>query len=226
MTLALFDLDGTIISGSTGADLTVAMLKARRIGPHHAMAVAAVGLAQRLGITHGQDLLRTAATFFQGMTVAEAEGILGELYDRILKHRVYPSVRRLIVLHQAAGDTVAIISASPSMLLERFARDLGASFFLGSSQTPEDGRLPGVADEPVPYGWGKVLLARRLAADEGEDLGRASFYSDSISDLPLLEEVGHPHVINPDPRLSLTAWRRGWPITIALSGSTTTRSYR
>ena len=76
----------------------------------------------------------------------------------------------------------------------------------------EDGRLTGAIEPPACYGTGKVVWARRFAAEHGVDLGASYFYTDSISDLPLLEQVGHPVAVNPDPRLRRLATRRGWPI--------------
>lgn len=75
-----------------------------------------------------------------------------------------------------------------------------------------EGRLTGRVDRPICYGPGKVEHARRWAADHGIDLGASWFYSDSRSDLPMLEAVGSPEVVNPDPRLGFVARRRGWPI--------------
>ena len=65
---------------------------------------------------------------------------------------------------------------------------------------------------PVCYGAGKTYWAERFAAAEGLDLARSYFYTDSITDLPVLERVGEPRVVNPDPRLRRAAMRRGWPV--------------
>jgi putative phosphoserine phosphatase/1-acylglycerol-3-phosphate O-acyltransferase len=74
------------------------------------------------------------------------------------------------------------------------------------------GRLTGEVVEPVCYGQGKVVWAERFAAEWGVDLADSTFYSDSISDLPLMERVGRPVAVNPDMRLKRVARRRGWPI--------------
>jgi phosphoserine phosphatase len=76
----------------------------------------------------------------------------------------------------------------------------------------EDGRLTGRVTPPVCYGQGKVVWAERFAAEHDVDLDAGYFYTDSISDLPLLERVGHPVAVNPDPRLRRLADKRGWPI--------------
>ena len=83
---------------------------------------------------------------------------------------------------------------------------------LCSEVEERDGTLTGLLLPPPCYGPGKVVHAERLAAEQGIDLDRSYFYSDSYTDLPMLERVGEPRVINPDPRLSRAAKQRGWSV--------------
>jgi phosphoserine phosphatase len=76
----------------------------------------------------------------------------------------------------------------------------------------QDGRLTGRVVPPVCVGTGKIVWAERFAAEHDVDLSASFFYTDSISDLPLLERVGHPVAVNPDPRLRRLAAARGWPV--------------
>ena len=75
-----------------------------------------------------------------------------------------------------------------------------------------DGKFDGTHQRPACYGPGKVHWAEAFAAANDVDLARSFFYTDSYTDLPMLERVGKPVVVNPDPRLLRTARRRGWPI--------------
>ena len=75
-----------------------------------------------------------------------------------------------------------------------------------------DGRLTGKVVPPVCFGPGKIVWAERFAAEYGVDLSSSYFYTDSISDLPLLERVRYPVAVNPDPRLRRLARKRGWPV--------------
>ena len=84
--------------------------------------------------------------------------------------------------------------------------------FVCTHLVSEDGRLTGEVMPPVCYGPGKVVWGERFAAEHGVDLSASYFYTDSISDLPLLERVGQPVAVNPDPRLRRLARKRGWPI--------------
>jgi len=75
-----------------------------------------------------------------------------------------------------------------------------------------DGRLTGEVIKPLCYGEGKVHYAEVLAAADGIDLDGSWFYTDSFTDLPMLERVGNPRIVNPDPRLRRLARQRDWPI--------------
>ncbi len=86
------------------------------------------------------------------------------------------------------------------------------SCMLATRLEEEAGRFTGRVVDPICYGAGKVALAETWANEHDVDLGESAFYTDSISDLPMLERVKEPVVINPDPRLRLLAWRRGWRV--------------
>ena len=90
--------------------------------------------------------------------------------------------------------------------------DLGIGHFLVTELVVRDGRFTGQVIEPVCYGRGKAYWAERFAAEHGVDLARSYFYTDSITDLPVLDRVGHPRVVHPDPRLRRLAQRRGWQV--------------
>jgi HAD superfamily hydrolase (TIGR01490 family) len=115
--------------------------------------------------------------------------------------------------HQAQGHVVAIVSASTQYVVGPMAAYLGiAEQYVCTYLESSDGKLTGQVVPPVCYGEGKLLCAEQFAADHGVDLSASYFYTDSISDLPLLERVGHPVAVNPDLRLRRLARKRGWPI--------------
>jgi phosphoserine phosphatase len=77
-----------------------------------------------------------------------------------------------------------------------------------------EGRFTGELDGPFIYGPGKAQAIEKLAADRGYDLNLSYAYSDSVSDLPMMETVGHPVAVNPDSELDKLAHERGWPVVI------------
>jgi HAD superfamily hydrolase (TIGR01490 family) len=114
---------------------------------------------------------------------------------------------------QAAGDFTAIVTASTRYASAPLARELGIEGIVATEvEVDAAGCLTGEIVWPLCYAEGKVVRAERELSARGLALADASFYTDSITDLALLEVVAEPHVVNPDPRLRRVAERRGWPI--------------
>ena len=111
--------------------------------------------------------------------------------------------------HRARGERVCIISASPAYVVEPVAAALDADA-LCTRLAAVDGRLTGTLDGPMMHGQNKVVAARAYAAAHGVELSACRFYSDSVSDLPLLSAVGQPVAVNADPGLARHARRAGW----------------
>jgi phosphoserine phosphatase len=107
---------------------------------------------------------------------------------------------------------VVIISNATTYAVAPLARYLGVPHVLATQLEVRQGLFTGNYIEPLCFRHGKVFWAERLAAVLGGEVGRSTFYTDSITDLPLLERVENPRVVNPDPRLRSLAKKRGWPI--------------
>jgi HAD superfamily hydrolase (TIGR01490 family) len=115
--------------------------------------------------------------------------------------------------HRARGDVVAIVTGATPYMTRPLARHLGIDHIVTSElELDPDGRFTGRLVEPLCYGDGKLARARELAARLAFRLEDATFYSDSFTDLPLLEAVRTPVIVNPDPRLGRVARRRGWRV--------------
>jgi HAD superfamily hydrolase (TIGR01490 family) len=125
---------------------------------------------------------------------------------------VAASGRAEVARRRAEGLPTAILTGSTPYAARPLAKELGIDHVIASTLEIEDGRLTGRMEEPLCFGAGKLARAERFAAEHGIDLRKSSFYTDSISDLPVLERVGEPRVVNPDPRLRRIARQRGWPI--------------
>jgi HAD superfamily hydrolase (TIGR01490 family) len=153
-------------------------------------------------------LAQTAADQNEAQTAAVCQ----HFFDDMLVNYVAELAVRCIEEHRARGHIVTVVSASTSYVVAPVAAHLGVTDFLCTRLEVADGRLTGAIVQPPCYGVDKVWHALQFAQRHGGDLAQAYFYSDSISDLPLLEAVGHPVVVNPDPRLKPLASQRGWPI--------------
>ena len=125
-----------------------------------------------------------------------------------------PEANRLIDQHRHAGRATYIVSASPVELVDPLAAALGMTAGIGTVSEIVDGAYTGNLAGPFCYADGKVEAMQELARWEGLDLGQCYAYSDSYSDLPMLQAVGHPVAVNPDSKLERVAHRHGWPIVI------------
>jgi HAD superfamily hydrolase (TIGR01490 family) len=211
---AFFDLDKTIIAGSSALAFSRSF---RRQGMITRRAVLRSGYAQLLLVLSGADaatmesLRRRITALCAGWDVAQVRSVVAETLHEIVEPLVYAEATELIAEHRAAGDEVVVLSASGQEVVEPIAALVGADRCLASRMRVEDGRYTGEVEFYL-YGEEKARAAREIAAARGYRLEECRAYSDSITDLPLLEAVGHPTAVNPDKALRRVALERGWPI--------------
>lgn len=136
--------------------------------------------------------------------------IVEETLNEVVEPIIFREALELIEQHRAEGRKVVIISASPSEIVEPLSNHLKADAAISSKALLDpDGRYTGKM-QFYAYGPAKADAIRRMAAEEQIDLDKSFAYSDSATDVPMLEIVGHPVVVNPDRALARTAQLRGW----------------
>jgi len=211
MAIAFFDLDRTLLPVNS------AWLWMRYEVDHghitwRQVAHASVWLsAYHLGVATMDKPLRQAIAAYAGSYATDLRDRTRDFYERRLAGGYRPGGLRSLAAHRAAGEPVVLLTTSSTYLSELVSADLGLDGILCNAfEEDRDGRLTGRAVEPLCYGQGKVAAAARYAASQGCGLVDCAFYSDSLSDLPMLEAVGRPVVVEPDPRLRRLANRRGW----------------
>lgn len=211
---AFFDLDKTIIAGSSALAFTRPFLRHGLISKRAALRSA---YAQLLLVLSGadantMDVLRARLTALcTGWDVEQIRVIVEETLHEIVQPMVYAEATSLIAEHRAAGDEIVVLSASGAEVVEPIARLVGADRCLATRMKVVDGRYTGVI-EYYCYGEEKAQAAVQIAREQGYDLADCRAYSDSITDLPLLAAVGRPTAVNPDKALRREAEQRGWPI--------------
>jgi HAD superfamily hydrolase (TIGR01490 family) len=212
--VVFFDLDKTIIAGSSALAFSRPF---RRSGLISRRAALRSVYAQLLLVLSGADadtmdiLRRRITALCTGWEVAQIRAIVAETLHEIVEPLVYAEATELIAEHRAQGDEVVVLSASGLEVVEPIAALVGADRCLATRMGVAGGRYTGVI-EYYCYGEEKALAAAAIAAERGHRLEDCRAYSDSITDLPLLEAVGHPTAVNPDRALRREAVRRGWPI--------------
>lgn len=210
---ALFDLDKTLLDTSSGQLYALYLYRHGQMGRRELARILWWSMLSRLGLLDMREMIPRLLAGAAGDDEAE----MRRLCDRWFAEDVVPHVtergRLRVAGHREQGHVLALVSASTQYVVEPMAAYLGfPGQFVCTRLVSENGHLTGEVVPPACYGPGKVVWAERFAKEHEVDLSASTFYTDSISDLPLLERVGFPVAVNPDPRLRRLARRRGWPI--------------
>jgi putative phosphoserine phosphatase / 1-acylglycerol-3-phosphate O-acyltransferase len=210
---AIFDLDRTLLQGGTGPLLSRAMYDLGVVTRKLPGEGLLYGLFDLIGETLPSIFLARQATLlakgrdgatFDAAALAAAESIAAV---------VHPFALALIEQHHAAGRPVVLATTTPHHLIKPLADRLGFDHVIATRYSiNEEGRFDGSISGNFVWSRGKLAAVKEWAAREDVDLADSFAYSDSIYDLPLLSAVGSPAAVNPDPRLTLYAVARGWPI--------------
>jgi HAD superfamily hydrolase (TIGR01490 family) len=211
---AFFDLDRTLLRRSSALALAGAFRRHGVIGRGQ-LAKAAAWQLLFAARGAGAETVRKAAEdglmVLKGFRVDELRALVADAMEPVLKPLVYQEPLALIARHRERGEPVYIVSATLQEIVEELARELGFDGAIGSICEIEDGVYTGRSLRAA-HGEGKAAAVRELAAQEGFDLAASTAYSDSHTDLPFLEAVGEPIVVNPDRELRRIAVERDWPI--------------
>ncbi|MFN8545603.1 MAG: HAD family hydrolase [Candidatus Binatia bacterium] len=210
---AFFDVDGTLIARNSAQ---LYMRHMRRTGQARRRDVARTlyFLARyKLGMLDLDRALAASMDWVRGRAEAALRADCATWYAHDVRPHLVPEMVAAVEAHRREGHVVAIVTSATRYLAEPLGDDLGIEHLLVSQLVVRDGVFTGEVVRPICYGRGKIHWAERFAASHDIDLGASFFYTDSITDLPLLERVGEPRVVNPDPRLGRLAQRRGWPVT-------------
>ena len=211
---AFFDLDKTIIAKSSALAFSRSfyaggLLNRRSVLRNaYAQLVFLVGGADHARMERMRGFLSQMVVGWNVETVRE---IVTETLHSIVDPLVYDEAVTLIEEHHRAGRDVIIVSASGSEVVDPIGAMLGADAVIASRLAVRGGRYTGEI-EYYAYAENKAAAIRQMAEERGYDLARSYAYSDSVSDIHMLEVVGHPHAVNPDKELRRAARERGWPV--------------
>ncbi len=207
---AFFDVDGTLLAKNSGP---LYMKFLRRRGEIRRRDVARTFyfyLRYRLNLLDIDRALERSSVWIRGRLEAEIAQHCREWYRDMVRQYLQPEMVRRVSVHREQGHLVALLSSTTNYLADPLAEELGIEHLLVSRLVVRDGRFTGEAHKPICYGKGKLYWASRFAAEHQVNLAESFFYTDSVTDVPMLEIVGHPQVVNPDPFLRRVARQRGW----------------
>jgi HAD superfamily hydrolase (TIGR01490 family) len=210
---ALFDMDRTLVRKETASLYVRYQIEIGEASWADLVKTTFWVAQYTLGIL---DMPKVAEKVLQGIR-GVPETVLAARCDDWFSRYVEPHIadrgREAVARHRAAGDVCAIVTGTSPYASWPLARRLGIEHVVSSVfEIDGDDRFTGRYERPLCLGDGKAARAEALARRCGFRLEDAVFYTDSVSDLPLLERVGHPVVVNPDPRLRRIAEQRRWRI--------------
>lgn len=213
---AFFDVDNTLMRGASIYHFARGLAARKLFGPKDLLKMALSQVMFRIrgaeDADHIDAVREAALAFVAGHRVADITSLGEEIYDDTMADRIWEGSRELTQAHIAAGQRVWLVTATPVELAEILARRLGLTGALGTVAEEADGVYTGRLVGGLLHGEAKAAAVMALAEREGLDLAQCSAYSDSINDLPMLNLVGHPNVVNPDGQLRALARERNWPI--------------
>ena len=215
-TAAFFDLDKTIIARSSTLAFSRSFYQGGLINRRAVLRSAYAQFVYLVGGADHDQMERMRAylsSMCAGWDVQQVKDIVSETLHELIDPIIYDEAATLIEEHHLAGRDVVIVSSSGSEVVAPIGEMLGADRVIATRMVVEDGRYTGDIDF-YAYAENKASAVRELAEAEGYDLDGSYAYSDSATDLPMLEEVGHPFAVNPDRALRKEALARDWPVLV------------
>lgn len=211
---AFFDVDGTLVS--TTIVHYYVYFRSRRLSPLWRR-VWYAGFLAKCGyylLLDKLDRSRMNVVFYRsyaGLPVAELQSQAVECHRDVIRPRCFAEGANEVVRQREEGRRVVLVTGSIDFIIAPLARELAVDHVLAASLRAANGRFTGELDGPPIGSEEKARRIRRFAEGHDIDLAASHAYGDSIADLPMLETVGHPHVVNADKALAAAAERRGWP---------------
>jgi len=209
---AFFDVDRTLVACNTGRLFLRDLRRRGEISFLRALRALGWMAKYHLSLIDLQIIAARVAEQMRGKSETEfAERCQRWVEDEVLP-LIVPGALRHIERHRAEGHVLAVLSSSPTYVTRPIAKTLGIEEVLSTTFEVDAGQFTGRLVGPACVGPGKIHWAETLQDRLAIDLSKSWFYTDSYTDMPMLERVGNRVVVNPDPRLRLAAKKRGWPV--------------
>ena len=209
---AFFDMDRTLVRVNSGTKW-IQWLRARgEISRYRQLRALGWIVQYKLAILDMESVTARVIKEMKGDDEGEMRKKCLEFTEKEVLPQIAPKALEALERHRKEGHVVAILSTSTPYVTEPLAEHLGIEHVICTRLGIADGKFDGTHIRPACYGAGKVHWAEEFARKNEVDLARSFFYTDSYSDLPMLERVGVARVINPDTRLKRHAQRVGWPM--------------
>ncbi len=209
---AFFDLDKTLISENSGSLYMRYKYQRGEISGFELMKGAWSYVQYKLGVLDLDNWTKKMMLQFRGQSEEQLAQEARRWFDELVVPTLYPEAVRVVEEHTAAGHVVAIVSGATKFVVRPVAERLSIDHMLYTRLEVEDGVFTGRVIEPICFEEGKIYWLQQFIEEQGIDLAKSYFYTDSITDMPLMDIVGHPIATNPDPLLYRAAVKRRWRV--------------
>ena len=209
---AFFDMDKTLIAENSASLFMKHRYAQGQISNVELLRGIGAYLQYKIGILDIRNWTQSTMGQFRGQSEGELEKEALDWFDDAVIPTIYPEGERLVREHMEAGHFVAIVSGATKFVVRPLADRLGVQHILYTRLEVEDGLFTGRVIEPICFEEGKIYWLQQFIEEHGIELAKSFFYTDSITDRPLMDLVGHPVAVNPDPMLYREAVRRRWPV--------------
>jgi HAD superfamily hydrolase (TIGR01490 family) len=209
---AFFDMDKTVLAVNSGTLWLKYLVTHREIGAVDLLRALWWLALYQLALVDGEFVFGEAAISVKGQREEEMRRVCDRWFAEEVAPHITAGACARVAHHRARGHVLAVLSSSSPYASEPLGARLGIPHVLCTRLALADGVFTGTVNGPVCFGRGKVRVAEAFAREHDLDLSASWFYTDSYSDLPMLERVGHPVAVNPDLRLRRHARDRNWPI--------------
>jgi putative phosphoserine phosphatase/1-acylglycerol-3-phosphate O-acyltransferase len=209
---AFFDMDKTILSVNSATLYMRYRYQRGEMSKRELIMGLGAYLKYKIGVLDIRSWTLDMMVQFSGQSEKQLEEEAIAWVEDAVVETVYPEAERLVEEHLAKSHVVAIVSGATAFVVRPIAARLGIEHILYTRLEVENGLFTGRVIEPICFEEGKIYWLQQFIDEQGIDLAKSYFYSDSITDLALLDLVGHPVATNPDPLLYRTAVKRRWPV--------------
>lgn len=210
---AFFDMDRTLIEANSGRLYIKNERKEGRLSSGQMMMSALYLLMYHFSLVDLEAAFHKGAKHFRGQPEARIKEQTRAWFESHIQNLLLPGARRALDDHRDQEHACILLTGSSSFIAELAVEAWQLDDWLANCfPTDDKGMLTGELRSPICYGDGKVYWAEKWAAENDISLEESFFYTDSYSDLSMLERVGFPRIVNPDPRLRRIAKQRDWPI--------------
>ena len=210
--VVFFDLDHTILKSSSGQILGPAAIRQGILTKRNLFEGAIYAIGHKLGLVEGDVLLPRMITWLKGHPVQPVFDFVQNIFHAVLKGAIRHQAVQEIELHRKNNAKLVLLSASMDFICQPIIEFLGLDDLICTKLHVENNRFSGATNGGFCFGEEKLARAIAYVRNDIAQLKNAYFYTDSFTDLPMLEAVGNPVAVSPDRKLAAAARRRGWMI--------------